>query len=172
MHVCYVDDMCLYTHALFGTNLFSVTTAKVGLIQIRTRCLINERVFCLKGSVFNHIYWRCCLCHYMWPRTLHTLGLNLQQKPPHSVWLETMVYLQPCFALQQPVLLMASRTTMSISDLHRQWLKGHGSTSACGCRRRDAASRHISSQEMMRACQEHLAHQGTLTWGLSVTSWG
>lgn len=42
--------MCLYACALLRTNLFSVTIARVVLTQIRTRCLINEIAFCLRGS--------------------------------------------------------------------------------------------------------------------------
>lgn len=140
----YVDDMCFYTRALFETNLFSVTTAKVGLTQIRTRCLINERVFCLKGSVLNHIYLRCCLCHRTWPKTLCTLGMNLQQKPPHSVWLETKVYLQACCVLQQSVLL--------ISDLHRQ---------VCTHSKATAASQLVAAEGAMLPARTSAARR----WG-------
>lgn len=168
----YVDDMCFYTRALFQTNLFPVTTAKVGLTQIRTRCLINERVFCLKGSVLNHIYLRCCLCHRTWPRTLCTLGMNLQQKPPHSVWLETMVYLQACCVLQQSVLLMAkccSLVTYTGKSTQTQRPQQHLSLWL----QKEPCCQYAHQQpEDKESLPGTPAHQGTLTWGVSMTNWG
>lgn len=68
--------MCLYTYALLRTHLFSVTVARVVLPQIRTRCLVNEIAFCLKGSVLQ-------------PYILSTLLLPLHgAKSPLHVWHE------------------------------------------------------------------------------------
>lgn len=169
MHAC-MWMTCLYTRAFFGTNLFSVTTAKVGLTQIKTRCLINERAFCLKGSVLNHIHLRCWLCHCTGPRTLCTLGMNLQQK------LHILCDWRPRFTSSHvcPSGVCAAcgehAKYCSLMTYTSKWLEGHGSTSARGRRGSSAASSHISSQKMMRACQEP-AQRGTLTWGISVINW-
>ena len=64
--------MCLYTRALLRANLLSVTIAKVVLTQIRTRCLINEIAFCLRGSVLQpHILGMLLLPLYGAKSPLH-----------------------------------------------------------------------------------------------------
>lgn len=78
------DAMCLYACALLRTNLFSVTIARVVLTQIRTRCLINEIAFCLRGSILQSY-------------RLGVLPLPLYgaTSPPRSVWPGTPATLCP-----------------------------------------------------------------------------
>lgn len=160
------DAMCLYTCALLRTNLFSVTIARVVLTQIRTRYLINEIAFCLRGSVLQS--------YRLGMLPLPFYGAT---SPPH-VWHEfapkASTFRMTGFsshALPRSVPLAMSRpSTVHWWFTYTNISTGHGSISACGHRSGRAASMHGSIQKVTGACQEP-AQWGVLTRGASVTNW-